>query len=119
MALPFALRVMIPQLRDIVADFGRLADSLGMHGRDRLRLLILPRLRRQLGFAAGLAAALSIGDLGVIALFADPDIATLPLQILRLMGAYRMAGRRRCRAAVAGAVAGGVLAARPGRARRC
>jgi thiamine transport system permease protein len=90
MALPFALRVMIPQLRDIVANFGRLADSLGMRARDRLRLVILPRLRRQIGFAAGLAAALSIGDLGVIALFADPDIATLPLQILRLMGAYRM-----------------------------
>ena len=31
-----------------------------------------------------------MGDLGVIALFADPDRATLPLQILRLMGAYRM-----------------------------
>ncbi|MDR9484913.1 MAG: ABC transporter permease subunit [Sediminimonas sp.] len=91
MALPFALRVMTPQLIDINSDFGNLCDSLGMSPRDRLRLVVLPRLRRQLGFAAGLAAALSIGDLGVIALFADPEIATLPLQILRLMGAYRMA----------------------------
>ena len=39
--------------------------------------------------AAGLTAALSIGDLGVIALFADTDAATLPMQVLRLMGAYR------------------------------
>jgi thiamine transport system permease protein len=31
---------------------------------------VLPRLARPLGFAAGLAAALSMGDLGVIALFA-------------------------------------------------
>ena len=31
-----------------------------------------------------------MGDLGVIALFADPETATLPLQIFRLMGAYRM-----------------------------
>ena len=31
-----------------------------------------------------------MGDLGVIALFADPQSATLPLQIYRLMGAYRM-----------------------------
>ena len=31
-----------------------------------------------------------MGDLGVIALFADPDSATLPLQMYRLMGAYRM-----------------------------
>ena len=89
-ALPFALRVIAPALRDIERDFGPLADSLGMTGLARLRGLTLPRLRRPLGFSAGLAAALSMGDLGVIALFADPDRATLPLQILRLMGAYRM-----------------------------
>ncbi|MDE0211034.1 MAG: thiamine/thiamine pyrophosphate ABC transporter permease ThiP, partial [Boseongicola sp.] len=56
----------------------------------RLRLVVLPRLRRPLGFSAGQAAALSMGDLGVIALFANPDTATLPLQVYRLMGAYRM-----------------------------
>ena len=39
---------------------------------------------------AGLAAALSMGDLGVIALFAGDGQATLPLVIQRLMGAYRM-----------------------------
>ena len=43
-----------------------------------------------LAFGAGLSAALSMGDLGVIALFADPETATLPLQVYRLMGAYRM-----------------------------
>ena len=37
-----------------------------------------------------MTAALSMGDLGVIALFADPDTATLPLQMYRLMGSYRM-----------------------------
>ena len=47
-------------------------------------------MRAQIGFAAGLAAALSMGDLGVITLFADPEVATLPLQIYRLMGAYQM-----------------------------
>ena len=31
-----------------------------------------------------------MGDLGVIALFADPEHATLPLQMYRLMGAYQM-----------------------------
>ena len=31
-----------------------------------------------------------MGDLGVIALFADAQSATLPLQLYRLMGAYRM-----------------------------
>jgi len=46
-------------------------------------------LRPQLGFAAGLAAAFSIGDLGVIALFDDPERTTLPLQMYRLMGSYQ------------------------------
>jgi thiamine transport system permease protein len=91
MALPFALRSLIPAARDLEEGYGRLAQSLGMRGAARLRLLTLPRLRRPLGFAAGLTAALSMGDLGVIALFADADRATLPLQLYRLMGAYRMA----------------------------
>ena len=88
-ALPFALRALLPAAREAEADHGRLADSLGMRGVARLRLVILPRLRRPLGFSAGLAAALSMGDLGVVTLFAAQD-ATLPLQMYRLMGAYRM-----------------------------
>ena len=90
MALPFALRSLTPPARDLEAGYGRLAQSLGLTGLARLRLLTLPRLRRPLGFAAGLTAALSMGDLGVIALFADSDRATLPLELYRLMGAYRM-----------------------------
>lgn len=89
-ALPFVLRSLSPDLRATENGYGQLADSLNMTGWSRLRWLILPRLRRPLGFAAGLAAALSMGDLGVIALFPPPDTATLPLQIYRLMGAYRM-----------------------------
>ncbi len=91
MALPFCLRALIPAARAIEADYARLADSLAMAGLARLRYLTLPRMRRPLGFAAGLTAAMSMGDLGVIALFADPDRTTLPLQMYRLMSAYRMA----------------------------
>ncbi len=90
MALPFALRILTPALAGIETQFGTLADQLGMSGWTRLRLLWLARMRRPLGFSAGLAAALSMGDLGVIAMFADPKTATLPLQMYRLMGAYRM-----------------------------
>ena len=90
MALPFALRALVPAVARIERDYGRLATSLGLTGWGRLRRLVLPRLTRPLGFAAGLAAALSMGDLGVIALFADAETATLPLQLYRLMGAYRM-----------------------------
>ena len=91
LALPFALRALLPAVRDLDRDYGRLSASLGMRGWPWLRLVALPRLRRPLGFAAGLTAALSAGDLGVIALFASPDQATLPLKLYQLMGAYRMA----------------------------
>jgi len=90
MALPFALRAIVPALTAVEADFGRLADGLGMNGTTRLTRLWLPRLRRPLGFTAGLAAALSMGDLGVIAMFASPEGGTLPLALYRLMAAYRM-----------------------------
>jgi thiamine transport system permease protein len=89
LSLPFVYRLLLPEARALQADYGQLADSLGLHRLARLRWLILPRLARPLGFGAGLAAALSMGDLGVIALFAGSDSATLPLIVQRLMGAYR------------------------------
>ncbi|MEP2641532.1 thiamine/thiamine pyrophosphate ABC transporter permease ThiP [Roseobacter sp.] len=89
MALPFVLRILVPPMRDVTRTYDRLARSLNLRGWVAWRWLVLPRLRAQIGFAAGLTGALSVGDLGVIALFADPDRATLPLQMYRLMGAYR------------------------------
>ncbi|MCC1494683.1 ABC transporter permease subunit [Cognatishimia sp. F0-27] len=90
MALPFALRVLRPEAESIRTDFLRLRQTLRLTGWAWTRLVLLPRLRRPLGFAGGLTAALAMGDLGVIALFADPDRATLPLQVYRLMGSYQM-----------------------------
>lgn len=88
-ALPFILRALVPAAIMAEATQGRLADALGMRGLARLRHAILPRLARPLGFGAGLAAAFSMGDLGVIALFSMPGQGTLPLEMYRLMGAYR------------------------------
>ncbi|MEO9895501.1 MAG: thiamine/thiamine pyrophosphate ABC transporter permease ThiP [Paracoccaceae bacterium] len=90
MALPFAIRMLAPAVRSAIADHGRLAQSLNLPHVVIWRYVLWPRLRAPLGFSLGLAAALSVGDLGVIALFADPDRATLPLQMYRLMGAYRV-----------------------------
>ena len=89
MALPFAVRILLPGMRQTFLDYGRLGAGLGLTGLSLWRVLLLPRMRPQLGFAAGLAAALSVGDLGVVILFADPEVATLPLQMYRLMGSYQ------------------------------
>jgi thiamine transport system permease protein len=90
LSLPYLYRILLPETRALHADYGRLADSLSLTGWPRLRWLILPRLARPLGFGAGIAAALSMGDLGVIALFAGERQATLPLVVRQLVGAYRM-----------------------------
>lgn len=89
MALPFALRAVLPAARRADADFSRLSLALGLGWWSHLRLVLWPRLRRPTGFALGLGAALSLGDLGVIVLFAQTGGETLPMQMQRLMGAYR------------------------------
>ncbi len=90
LALPFLYRILAPEAQALRSGYGRLADSLGMRGGARLRWLVLPRLARPLGFGAGIAAALAMGDLGVIALFAGEGQATLPLVVSQLAAAYRV-----------------------------
>jgi thiamine transport system permease protein len=90
LSLPFVYRLILPDAQALHRDYDRLASALHLSGATRLGLVTLPRLARPLGFGMGVAAALSLGDLGVIALFAGEAQATLPLLIQRLMGAYRM-----------------------------
>ena len=90
LTLPFLVRLLLPEAQQLQADYSRLTASLGLPPATVLRYVTLPRLARPLGYGAGLAAALSMGDLGVIALFAGDSGATLPLLVQRLMGAYRM-----------------------------
>ena len=90
LTLPYLFRLLLPEARQLHADYARLTESLGLPPRTILRHITLPRLARPLGFGTGLAAALSMGDLGVIALFAGDRGATLPLVVQRLVGAYRM-----------------------------
>ena len=90
MSLPFALRILRPEVQAVEQNFSRLSAALDLGAWGWFRWVMLPRLRRPLGFAAGLTAALSMGDLGVIALFGDAERATLPLKLYQLMGSYRM-----------------------------
>ncbi|MDE0304469.1 MAG: thiamine/thiamine pyrophosphate ABC transporter permease ThiP [Albidovulum sp.] len=89
MSMPLIVRILLPACRRTVEVYGPLVDSLGIRGWSAIRLVYWPSLRSPAGFSAGIAAALSMGDLGVVALFAPPEFATLPLVVYRLMGAYR------------------------------
>ena len=90
MGLPFAIRIIRPAAEDIRRDYAKQSKSLSLTSTSWTYWVFLPRLRNPLGYAGGLVAALSMGDLGVIALFGGSDFATLPLKIYQLMGAYRM-----------------------------
>jgi thiamine transport system permease protein len=91
MALPFALRQVEPPLTLSAERYGRLAESLGISGVWRLKLVDWPLLRRPLLAALAIATALSLGDLGVAAFFGSGNILTLPLLLYQRMGAYRIA----------------------------
>ena len=88
LTLPFAYRLLERRLTGILAQHDRLSLQLGVMGWYRLKILTLPALRYDLGLVAGLTAALSIGDLGVIALFASADFRTLPWLLYQLSGKY-------------------------------
>jgi thiamine transport system permease protein len=91
MAMPFAMRALKPAHDAAATRHDRLAAQLGITGWSRLRLVDWPVLRRPLGTALAFAAALSLGDLGVIALFGSESVKTLPYLLMERMGAYRTA----------------------------
>ena len=88
MGLPFVIRSLGPAIRQNHARYNLLCQSLCLRGWNRFRYLEWPLLRRPLGLALALVAALTMGDLGVIALFGTPHTATLPLLIYQQLGAY-------------------------------
>lgn len=91
MALPFTYRQIEPPLLLAKERYGRVADSLGIMGFPRLRLMDWPLLKAPLIVALTMAVALSFGDLGVAAFFGTGDLITLPVLLFERLGAYRTA----------------------------
>jgi thiamine transport system permease protein len=91
MAIPFAVRAIRPAHDDAATRHDRLCAQLGIGGFDRWQLIDWPVLRRPLATAFAFAMALSLGDLGVIALFGSDAVQTLPYLLLQRMGSYRTA----------------------------
>jgi thiamine transport system permease protein len=89
MAMPFAMRVLRPGVDSNATRHDRLCQSLGINGWQRWRLIDWPVLRRPLTVAFVFAFALSLGDLGVIALFGSDAVQTLPRLLYNRLGAYR------------------------------
>jgi thiamine transport system permease protein len=89
MAMPFAIRAVRPAYDAASERHERLCAQLGIAGWTRLMLIDWPSLRRPMATAFAFATALSLGDLGVIALFGSNEVQTLPYLLLARMGSYR------------------------------
>jgi thiamine transport system permease protein len=89
MAMPFVARALGPALDSHARRTERLALSLGVTGWNRLRLIDWPALRTPFLTALAFAMALSLGDLGAIALFGDETFITLPALLYAKLGSYR------------------------------
>ncbi len=91
MAMPFAIRAIRPAHDAASHRHERLCAQLGITGLARIRIVDWPVLRGPLLTAFAFAMALSLGDLGVIALFGSEQVQTLPYLLLARMGSYRTA----------------------------
>ncbi len=89
MALPFVMRVLEPAYLVHQRRTARLSASLGITGQARLRLIDWPGLRKPLLTALSFAMALSLGDLGAVAMFGSDSFVTLPWLVYSRMGSYR------------------------------
>ena len=89
MALPFVMRALMPTLYQQEKRFRHLYSSLGVWGLSRWRLE-WPLIRLSLAQAFAYALLLSLGDMGVIAIFGSQGLLSLPLYLFQLIGSYRL-----------------------------
>jgi thiamine transport system permease protein len=89
LSLPFAIATLGPPLEAVATGQGKLIRSLGLSGWRQFALVEWPLLGREIGVVFALAFCFSLGDLGIISFFGTQDFSTLPLLLLRSLGAYR------------------------------
>lgn len=89
MALPFVLRALMPVLYQQERRFRNVYLSLGIRNWSRWSLE-WTLIRISVAQAFGYALLLSLGDMGVIALFGSQGLVSLPLYLFQLIGSYRL-----------------------------
>ena len=89
MALPFVMRVLEPAAREHHRQTSRLTASLGIRGLGKFWWIDRPVLLRPALLALSFAMALSLGDLGAVALFGSNEFVTLPWLLYSRLSSYR------------------------------
>jgi thiamine transport system permease protein len=85
-AMPFVVRVVVPELRSIDPRLREAAAVLGAAPARAWREVDLRIAARAFAVAATFAAAVSLGEFGATVFIARPDAPTLPVVIFRLLG---------------------------------
>jgi len=85
-ALPLALAVVVPAFRAVSPRLHAAAATLGASPRAVWRHVDWPLTRRTVAMAAGLAAAVSMGEFGASSFVVRPGMETLPTLVFRLLG---------------------------------
>jgi thiamine transport system permease protein len=89
LTLPFAVATLAPALDTITMTRGRLIRALSLDTTRQFFMVEWPLIARDGGLVLALGFCFSLGDLGVIALFGTQNFTTLPLLMVRALGAYR------------------------------
>ncbi len=89
MSLPFALSIIYPTMQKVALRYDKLSFSLNLNGSKRWLYCEWPYLKSSVAYVFALSFCLSLGDLGVVALFGSNEITTLPWYLYQLMGSYQ------------------------------
>jgi thiamine transport system permease protein len=85
-AVPFVVRTVLPVLRSVDPHLLDAAATLGAPPTRAWREITLPHLRRPVAAAAGLAAAISLGEFGATSFLSRSGTPTMPIAIDQLLG---------------------------------
>ena len=89
LSLPFAFNTIYPQVYMVISKYDKVLKTLGISLFSKAFYVYLPNLKAQIIYTTALSFSFSLGDLSIIALFGDKDMATLPWYLYEKMGSYR------------------------------
>ena len=89
LSLPFAFNTFYPQIYTISKKYNKITKTLNISFFSKIFYIYLPNLKAQITYILALSFSFSLGDLSIIALFGDKDMATLPWYLYEKMGSYR------------------------------
>lgn len=90
MAMPFVIKILETPMNDSQMHYYPLSQTLRLTGWKRFYWVDFLALKAPIRLAFGFACLISLGDFGIIALFGNENMMTLPYYLYQQIGAYRL-----------------------------